>query len=405
MEKNKYSIDLIIGEIKKYDNVSLFCLYELINKYDEKSVLNAFKMLFTKLSKELIIEKYLDVFLYISIGDKEPDEKTFISLCHEYGDERIIMYLSQISSYLTENKSDINEVDDIETLENDDASLSTDNSNAIKLYLHDIGSIPLLSAKETEKLFKKYANGDTSAREKLVESNLRLVVSVAKRYYNNGTNIEFLDLIQEGNTGLMKAVDKFKIEKGFKFSTYATWWIRQAITRAFADQSKTIRIPVHMSEIINRIERTERKLTIELGRYPTEDELSLATGYSLEKIYEAKKTENNTTIVSLDTPTGNDDDFDTCLGDFIPFQDGITPEDIAFRKEKYESLREALNTLTIREKNVLEMRSGMSDGRVHSLEEVGLEYGVTRERIRQIEAKALRKLRSPSRRKYFDKYN
>jgi len=285
--------------------------------------------------------------------------------------------------------------DDIFIEDNQDNNYPTANEfDPVRMYLKEIGNIPLLSPEEEVNLFMEYSNGNKEIGKKITESNLRLVISIAKCYYGKG--LHFLDLIQEGNTGLMRAVEKFDYTKGYKFSTYATWWIRQSITRAIADQAKTIRVPVHMTEVINRIVRTERILTTKLGRKPSDEELSTATGYSLDNIYEAKKIDNETFPVSLDVPVGNDDDPETCLGDYIPAQSNYTLEEEVIKKEQYRLLYEVLETLKPREKEVLELRFGLKDGRSRTLEEVGNEFNVTREGIRQIEVKALRKLRHHS---------
>lgn len=263
----------------------------------------------------------------------------------------------------------------------------------VKMYLKDIGRVPLLSADEEIELAKKMQDGDEAAKKRLSEANLRLVVSIAKRYVGRG--MLFLDLIQEGNLGLMKAVEKFDYQKGFKFSTYATWWIRQSITRAIADQARTIRIPVHMVETINKLTRTSRLLLQELGREPTPEEIAREMGVSEERVMEIQKIAQDP--VSLETPIGEEED--SHLGDFIEDEKTTTPSDsVAFTMLK-EQLIGVLDTLTPREEKVLRLRYGIDDGRPRTLEEVGKEFNVTRERIRQIEAKALRKLRHPSRSK------
>ena len=263
----------------------------------------------------------------------------------------------------------------------------------VKMYLKEIGKVDLLSAEEEKELAEKMAKGDEAAKQKLAESNLRLVVSIAKRYVGRG--MLFLDLIQEGNLGLIKAVDKFDYRKGYKFSTYATWWIRQAITRAIADQARTIRIPVHMVETINKLVRVQRQLVQELGREPTTEELAEALNMPEDKVREISKISQEP--VSLETPIGEEED--SHLGDFIPDDDAQAPHDAASFVLLKEQLNEVLNTLTPREAMVLRLRFGLDDGSQRTLEEVGKEFEVTRERIRQIEAKALRKLRHPSRSK------
>ena len=268
----------------------------------------------------------------------------------------------------------------------------------VRMYLKEIGTVPLLSADEELVLAKRKAEGDESAKERLIEANLRLVVSIAKRY--TGRGMSFLDLVQEGNLGLIKAVEKFNYTKGFKFSTYATWWIRQAITRAIADQARTIRIPVHMVETINKLIRVSRQLLQEKGREPQPEEVAEAMGISVEKVREIIKIAQEP--VSLETPIGEEED--SHLGDFIQDDDAPPPAEAASFTLMKEQLLGVLDTLTPREKKVLSLRFGLEDGRQRTLEEVGQEFNVTRERIRQIEAKALRKLRHPSRSKKLKDY-
>ncbi len=263
----------------------------------------------------------------------------------------------------------------------------------VRMYLKEIGQIPLLSPDEEQELAKRVADGDAAAKNKLTEANLRLVVSIAKKYSGRGLHI--LDLIQEGNTGLIRAVDKFDYTKGNKFSTYATWWIRQAITRAIADQARTIRVPVHMVEVINKATRCNRKLVQELGREPTLEEIADELNLPIEKIIEANRTAADT--LSLDTPVGDEED--TTIGSFVEDDNTPGPADATSNALLAEALSEILNTLTDREADVLRLRFGMYDGKTHTLEEVGQIFGVTRERIRQIENKAIRKLRHPSRAK------
>ena len=268
----------------------------------------------------------------------------------------------------------------------------------VRMYLKEIGKVPLLSAEEEVELAKRMEQGDEYAKQKLCEANLRLVVSIAKKYVGRG--MLFLDLIQEGNLGLIKAVDKFDYTKGYKFSTYATWWIRQAITRSIADQARTIRIPVHMVETINKLIRVSRQLLQENGREPTPDEIAEEMGITVEKVREILKIAHEP--VSLETPIGEEED--SHLGDFIPDEDAPAPAEAAAFSMLKEQLVEVLNTLTEREQKVLKLRFGLEDGRARTLEEVGKEFDVTRERIRQIEAKALRKLRHPTRSKKLKDY-
>jgi RNA polymerase primary sigma factor len=272
--------------------------------------------------------------------------------------------------------------------------VSDGSSDPVRMYLKEIGRIPLLNREEEIRLAQKAESGDLKAKEKLTSSNLRLVVSIAKKYIGRG--MTFLDLIQEGNKGLIRAVEKYDWTKGFKFSTYATWWIRQAITRAIADQARTIRIPVHMVETINKLMRTSRKLMQDLGREPTPEEIGKAMEMDPDKVREILKISQNTT--SLENPVGDSED-DSVLGDFIADDRQISPYEATSQQMLRENIGEVLGALSDREARVLKMRFGLNGGKAMTLEEVGQKFGVTRERIRQIEAKALRKLRHPSRRK------
>lgn len=271
-------------------------------------------------------------------------------------------------------------------------------NDPVRMYLKEIGKISLLSLDEELELSKRIDEGDEEAKAILAESNLRLVVSIAKRYV--GRNLSFLDLIQEGNIGLMKAVDKFDSSKGYRFSTYATWWIRQAITRAIADQAKTIRVPVHMVETINKLKRVQRQMTLELDREPTEEELAKALNTTEDKVREIIKISLDP--LSLETPIGEEDD--SHLGDFVKDDSSLSPEEYAINEVLKDEISELLLTLTEREEQVIKLRFGLIDGTCRTLEEVGTIFGVTRERIRQIEAKALRKLRHPSRSKKLKDY-
>lgn len=297
---------------------------------------------------------------------------------------------------------------ELEALEKEDGALDTDIDlsvpdnvaidDPVRMYLKEIGRVPLLTPEEEIELAKRMEQGDEEAKRRLTEANLRLVVSIAKRYVGRG--MLFLDLIQEGNLGLIKAVEKFDYRKGYKFSTYATWWIRQAITRAIADQARTIRIPVHMVETINKLIRVQRQLLQELGREPTPEEIAKEMDVPVERVREIMKIAQEP--VSLETPIGEEED--SHLGDFIEDEDAQAPAEAASFMLLREQLEEVLDSLTPREKRVLRLRFGLDDGRARTLEEVGQEFGVTRERIRQIEAKALRKLRHPSRSKKLKDY-
>ena len=297
---------------------------------------------------------------------------------------------------------DIDELEAVEDIKVEDIDLASmegiNIDDPVRMYLREIGRIPLLSYDEELELAKRVLAGDEAAKQKLAESNLRLVVSIAKKYVGRG--MLFLDLIQEGNMGLIKAVEKFDYTKGYKFSTYATWWIRQAITRAIADQARTIRIPVHMVETINKLIRTSRHLLQQLGREPTPEEIAAEMEIPVEKVTEIQKIAQDP--VSLETPIGEEDD--SHLGDFIQDDDSPAPQDAAAYTLLREQLEEVMKTLTPREAKVLKLRFGLEDGKSRTLEEVGKEFNVTRERIRQIEAKALRKLRHPSRSKKLKDY-
>ena len=288
---------------------------------------------------------------------------------------------------------DLSDVEEEDLVDPVDLAAEYNLDDPVRMYLKEIGQIKLLSADEEVDLAKRVSEGDQYAKNKLTEANLRLVVSIAKKYSGRGLHI--LDLIQEGNTGLIRAVDKFDWTKGNKFSTYATWWIRQAITRAIADQARTIRVPVHMVEVINKATRCNRKLVQELGREPTVEEIAAELNLPVEKIIEANRTAADT--LSLDTPVGDEED--TSIGSFVEDERTPGPADATSNALLAEALKEILDTLTEREADVLRMRFGMYDGRTHTLEEVGQIFGVTRERIRQIENKAIRKLRHPSRAK------
>jgi RNA polymerase primary sigma factor len=289
----------------------------------------------------------------------------------------------------------LSDLSEEEELDAEDLEITAENvdqfaDDSVRMYLREIGKIPLLTQEEEQVLAQKAAKGNKKAKDKMVEANMRLVVSIAKRY--SGRGLDLLDLIQEGNTGLLRAVEKFDPDKGFKFSTYATWWIRQAITRAIADQARTIRIPVHMVETINKVLRASRKLTAELNREPTIEEIAKEMDMDVEKVDYVMRIKQD--IASLDASVGKDgDDEDSVLGDFVEDGDRISPEDSAANQMLKEQLAEIISTLSEREQKIIKLRFGIGGGRPHTLEEVGAEFSVTRERIRQIEAKALSKLR------------
>ena len=321
--------------------------------------------------------------LAASLKDLELDSDSLDDLYNAFHENNIEIISEDFS-----DEDDAADDEDMLVIEDVELPKNANINDPVRMYLKEIGKISLLSQDEELKISKRV---DEEAKRLLAESNLRLVVSIAKRYV--GRNLSFLDLIQEGNIGLMKAVDKFDASKGYKFSTYATWWIRQAITRAIADQAKTIRVPVHMVETINKLKRIQRQLTLELNREPTEEEIAKKMGTTEEKVREIFKISQDP--LSLETPIGEEDD--SHLGDFLKDESSMSPEEYAINEVLKDEIEEVLCTLTPREEEVLKLRFGLKGGTCHTLEEVGNMFGVTRERIRQIEAKALRKLRHPSR--------
>ena len=369
---------------------------------DEALFASKIKELVSLGKKKKGIIKYKDMIKILSDIDLDPEH---LDKIYEYLESQNIEVIG--ITLMEDNKDDLmdslDDIDGLDSLENIenfekdidlaliDASINIDDH--VRMYLKEIGKVDLLSPDEEMELARRMSDGDEVAKKRLAEANLRLVVSIAKRYVGRG--MLFLDLIQEGNLGLIKAVEKFDYKKGFKFSTYATWWIRQAITRAIADQARTIRIPVHMVETINKLIRISRQLLQELGREPSDEELAKEMDMPIEKVREIRKIAQEP--VSLETPIGEEED--SHLGDFIPDEDVPAPADAAAFTLLKEHLIEVLDTLTEREEKVLRLRFGLDDGRARTLEEVGKEFNVTRERIRQIEAKALRKLRHPSRSK------
>lgn len=366
---------------------------ETVNTFEEKL---KELLIFAKKNNDVIeIEKVNDFFKELNLDVSQIDK------IYEYLEAQNIVVLN-LSADEGPDDSDIMEIeqeDDLSLTDDDASTVAIMSDDPVKLYLKEIGGYPLLTIEQEIQLAKEIEQGSETAKKSLAESNLRLVVSIAKRYVGRG--LSFLDLIQEGNLGLIKAVDKFDYTKGYKFSTYATWWIRQAITRSIADQSRTIRIPVHMSEVINKTYRISRALLQELGREPTEQELSDAMGLPIEKVREILKVSADP--ISLDTPIGEEDD--SHLGDFIKDDTIVGPEEAAAYSVLQDQISKLLETLTEREQRVLTLRFGLNDGRTRTLEEVGKEFNVTRERIRQIEAKALRKLRHPSRARMLKGYD
>ena len=363
--ENRQKLETLITEAKKTGKVSSKHLVETLDDVDAtQAQTEQFYDILEQAGIEIDVSDVLDL-----IGSADMDNPT----------------LSEMQAIEDEGLDVSNEnIEDI-----DDSNVKLD--DPIRMYLKEIGKVPLLSADEEIDLAKRMEEGDVTAKQRLAEANLRLVVSIAKRYVGRG--MLFLDLIQEGNLGLIKAVEKFDYRKGYKFSTYATWWIRQAITRAIADQARTIRIPVHMVETINKLIRVSRQLLQEYGREPLPEEIAEEMGIPEEKVREIIKIAQEP--VSLETPIGEEED--SHLGDFIPDDDAPAPADAAAFNLLKEQLMGVLSTLTPREEMVLKLRFGLEDGRARTLEEVGREFKVTRERIRQIEAKALRKLRHPSR--------
>lgn len=372
-----------------------------------------------KSSKVIDQDEFLDATSYLDLSDDDYEKvfERFKKAGFELtgGEKDTDLDDVDIPDNLSEEElaSADDDYDDIDLEDNEESQIDVNNlenfenpvvkvNDSVKLYLKEIGRVPLLKPQEEQELAKRIVAGDKAAKDKLITANLRLVVSIAKHYIGRG--MQFLDLIEEGNLGLMKAVDKFDYTKGFKFSTYATWWIRQAITRAIADQARTIRIPVHMVETINKITKAQRQLTQELGRDPTEEEIS-------EKLADPTLTPDRIrTItglalepVSLESPIGEEDD--SHLGDFVEDKDSVSPTDYTTQSLIRDALYNVMNDLTDREERVLRLRYGLDDNRPRTLEEVGKEFGVTRERIRQIEAKAIRKLRHPNRTKKLDDFH
>lgn len=347
-----------------------------------------------KKEKKLASAELIDALEEIDADEKQTDmiydalEAAGIAL-----DVSDVVELLQKPEELAPSAEDLSLVEEEKLLDTEEISETMSVNDPVRMYLKEIGKIPLLTPEQEQELASRMAEGDEQAYDKMIEANLRLVVSIAKRYVGRG--LPFLDLIQEGNLGLIKAVGKFDHTKGYKFSTYATWWIRQSISRAIADHARTIRIPVHMVETINRVARANHELLQELGRDPTAGEIAHRLHLPLEKVEEVMRVSQDP--ISLETPVGEEDD--SHLGDFIPDDEAYEPADAAAYALLREQLAGVLKTLTPREEKVLCLRYGLTDGKMHTLEEVGEEFNVTRERIRQIEAKALRKLRHPSRSK------
>jgi RNA polymerase primary sigma factor len=362
--------------------------------HPDESVLNG---LLTKghqrgfLTETEIMDTFPEIEEYTVLFEELLDMMDFIGVDLKQGEVGILGDINLHEKEKKENKKEkkarkVKEVSEKDLMHYLD--LSDISADSIQMYLREIGRVPLLSSDDEISLAKRKEKGDLDAKKKLIEANLRLVVSIAKKF--TGRSLSLLDLIQEGNIGLFRAVEKFDYRKGYKFSTYATWWIRQAITRALADQSRTIRIPVHMVETINRYQQVERRLIQDLGREPLPEEIAAEMGEDLKKVHHIRKISQDT--VSLETSVGDDDDKDSTLGDFIEDTKTVSPDRIASLELLKDHVKDAIEKLTPREQKILEMRFGLGDGIAHTLEEVGQEFGVTRERIRQIEAKALEKI-------------
>ena len=399
MKKNNINVNSILEKIKECDTITIKYFFDLMKEYDKYDVLTAFKCFFSSLTEEEMINKYFDFFLYFQIGPVFPDRITFNDLCLKYGKERISSYLSQIYNYSIDTK--------VSSFINDENINSNEGSNAenfdiydgnneflrdIDIYLKEIGSIPTISDSETIKLFKNYHDGDKKAKKLIIESNLRLVVSIAKNYYNGIYGFNLLDIIQEGNIGLINAIDKFDINKGCMFSTYATYWIRQAIFNAISYSSRIIRIPTHLEEFISKMQKCERKLNIELGRMPTNEEIAYELGCSLDKVVEAKSVCYYTYIESLNVPINEDSD--TCLIDYVmDKEDYGNPEYNIFKASIHEQVMELLSKLPDRTKKIIMYRYGLIDGKKHTLKETGRVYGITDARISKIEKDSFKKLK------------
>lgn len=414
-------MDKIINEISNIKVLNLKEYNNLISRYGINDVNLAFKQILNlSTKKQELLKLYSIAFIVIDITSQNKRNNIYGFLCNKYGQDVVDKFISEyeisILSFIDDDK--INEllnaaIDFEETRENlnneeksNDENIDNNNfytdSDSVNVYLREIGSLPLLKAEEEKAIAIAAKKGDEKARKKLIESNLRLVVSIAKHFVYHGLSL--LDLIQEGNLGLMKAVEKFDPYKGFKFSTYATFWIRQAITRALSDHANTIRIPVHVHELIVKINRTKKILTMTNSGEPSDEEVAKYLNIDVAKIEEAKLITEKTNLISLDTPIKSDGDReDSVIGNFIPSTDD-DPEEIAYKMALEETIKEVLATLTPREQKVLELRFGLNDNKIFTLDEIGQMLSVTRERIRQIENKAIRKIKVPVRRKNLDPF-
>ena len=399
METKNVDVNTIKNDIKNYRFVSIKDFFDLVEKYNESVVLESFKDIFSNISKREILKKYFDVYIYNNTDLKTFNKNVYQSMCNEYGEDRIIMFLTELPDDLKKENAFICSMFEEWMSEDNDYSDTYTGEytrNSTNEYLKEIGIFPLLTPEEEYVLFLKVKNGDAIARKIFIESNLRLVVSIAKKYQSiiAGTMLSFLDLIQEGNSGLIIAVDKFDIERNYKFSTYATWWIRQAITRAIADQSKTIRIPVHMQEKISKYSKTTEQLTYYLDRQPTNEEISQATGISREALYNIQTTIHANDFIYLDASM-NEDSEDT-MDEIISNPEDLTVEETAINSDLRSKMLEVVDSLSQKEAEVIKLRNGFY-GRIYTLQEIANEYDVTRARIGQIENKALRKLKHPTR--------
>ena len=414
-------MDKIINKISNIKVLNLKEYNNLIIRYGINDVNLAFEQILNlSTKKQELVKLYSTAFIVIDITSQNKRNNIYDFLCNKYGQDVVDKFISEYEllnlSFIEDEK--INEllnaaIDweearknlDNEEKINDENLNNTDfytDSDSVKVYLKEIGSLPLLKAEEEKAIAIAVKKGDEKARKKLIESNLRLVVSIAKRYVGRG--MLFLDLIQEGNIGLMKAVEKFDAEKGYKFSTYATWWIRQAITRALADHANTIRIPVHAHELIEKINRAKKFLTMTNSGEPSDEKVAEYLNIDVAKIKEANLIMEKTNLISLETPIKSDGDReDAVIGDFIPSTDD-DPEEFAYKMALEETIKEVLATLNPREQKVLELRFGLNDNKIITLDEIGQMLGVTRERIRQIENKAIRKIKVPIRRKKLDPF-
>ena len=408
----------IINEISNIKVLNLKEYNNLVSRYGINDVNLAFKQILNlSTKKQELLKLYSIAFIVIDITSQNKRNNIYGFLCNKYGQDVVDKFISEyeisVLSFIDDDK--INEllnaaIDFEETRENlnseeksndeniDNNDFYTD-SDSVKMYLKEIGSLPLLKAEEEKAIAIAAKSGDEKARKKLIESNLRLVVSIAKHFVNHGLSL--LDLIQEGNLGLIKAVEKFDPYKGFKFSTYATWWIRQSITRAIADYSNIIRVPVHAHEVIVKVKKAYQYLAVNNSGEPSNKEIADYLNIDVAKVEEAELIMEKTNLISLETPVGEEEDSN--LGDFVPSTDD-DPEEIAYKMALNETIKEVLATLTPREQKVLELRFGLNDNKILTLDEVGQIFGVTRERIRQIEKKAIRKIKVPIRRKKLDPF-